>query len=98
MAKTEIYSWRLDPKIKMALETEARSEKMTLAALLDRMAEEWLEAKKQRNGDDEAEQARLHSVASKCFGTIAAGPDFSQNVSAQMRTLLRERHARKRSA
>jgi hypothetical protein len=98
MAKTEVYSWRVDPQIKMALEAEARSQGMTMAEVLDRIAKQWLETRKLQNGDDEAEQARLHAAAAKCFGTIAAGPNFSENVSAKVRMRLKERHARKRSA
>jgi len=98
MAKTEVYSWRLDPDFKMELEAEVRRDGMTLAEVLHRLAKQWLEERRRRNGDDEAEQARLHAAVAKCFGTIAAGPDFSENVSAKVRMRLKERDARKRSA
>ena len=73
MAKTEVYSWRVDPQIKMALESEARSQGTTLAEVLDRIAKQWLETRKQQNGDDEAEQARLHAAAAKYAGAISGG-------------------------
>ena len=95
MAKTEVYSWRLDPKTKMALESEARSEGMTLAEVLDRLAKQWLELRKQQNGDDEAEQARLHAAAAKCFGTLFMGdPHGSEKVRETVRKRLQERYGR----
>ncbi len=94
MAKTEVYSWRLDPKIKMALESEARSEGMTLAEVLDRLAKQWLEMQKQRNGDDDAEQVRLHAAAAKYIGAISGGDPFaSEKVSEVVRKRIRERNA-----
>ena len=95
MAKTEVYSWRVDPEVKMALESEARAEGMTLAEMLDRMAQQWLKMRKQQNGDDEAEQARLHAAAARCFGTLSAGdPRASENVRALVRKRLKERYDR----
>ncbi len=95
MAKTEVYSWRVDPQIKMALEAEARSQGTTLAEVLDRIAKQWLEARKQQNSDDEAEQARLHAAAAKCIGTISGGdPHRSEKVSETVRKRLRERYGR----
>jgi hypothetical protein len=94
MAKTEVYSWRLDPEIKIALESEARSEGMTMAEMLDRMAKQWLETRNQRNGDNEAEQARLHAAAAKCMGTISGGDPFaSEKVREVVRKRIRERNA-----
>jgi hypothetical protein len=98
MAKTEVYSWRVDPEIKMGLEEEARRQGLTVSQLLDQITKHWLEERAGDRNDDEAEQARVHAAAAKCFGTIAAGPDFSENVGAKMRMLLKDRHARKRSA
>ena len=94
MAKTEVYSWRLDPKIKMALESEARSEGITLAEVLDRLAKQWLELRKQRNGDDDAEQARLHAAVAKYAGTISGGDPYgSEKVREVVRKRVRERNA-----
>jgi hypothetical protein len=98
MAKTEVYSWRVDSETKMGLEEEARRQGLTVSQVLDRITKQWLEEQASLRNDDEAEQARVHAAAAKCFGTIAAGPDFSENVSAKMRMLVKERHARKRSA
>jgi len=40
--KSEIYSWRVSTDIKTNLEREARRRGMSLAAVLDLAAEEWL--------------------------------------------------------
>jgi len=94
MAKTEVYSWRVDPDIKMALESEARLHGVTLAEMLDRIAKQWLEMRRQQSGDDEAEQARLHAAAAKWFGSISSGhPNDSENVRTLVRKRLRERYA-----
>jgi hypothetical protein len=79
----------------MALEAEARAQGTTLAEVLDRIAKQWLEARKQRNGDDEAEQARLHAAAAKCFGTLSMGdPHGSEKVRETVRKRLEERYGR----
>ena len=95
MAKTEVYSWRVDPQIKMALEAEARVQGTTMAEVLDRIAKQWLEMQKKQNGDDEAEQARLHAAAAKCFGTLSMGdPHGSEKVRETVRKRLQERYGR----
>ena len=95
MAKTEVYSWRVDPKIKMALEDEARTQGESVAQVLDKITKQWLEKRKRRNGDEETEQARLHAAAAKCFGTLSGGaPTDSENVSALVRKRLLERYGR----
>jgi len=95
MAKTEVYSWRVDQQIKMALEDEARSAGRSVAALLNDIARQWLETRKFQNGDDAAEQARLHAAAAKCVGTISGGdPHGSEKVSETVRKRLRERYGR----
>jgi len=94
MAKTEVYSWRVDPETKMALESEARSEGVTLAQVLDRIAKQWLEKRKRRNGDDEAEQARLRAAAAKYAGTLSGGDPYgSEKVREVVRKRVRERNA-----
>lgn len=78
----------------MALESEARSAGMTMAEMLDRLAKQWLETRKQQDGDDDAEQARLHAAAAKCMGTISGGDPFaSEKVREVVRKRIRERNA-----
>ena len=95
MPKTEVYSWRVDQQIKMALEDEARSEGRSVAALLNDIARQWLETRKRENGDDAAEQERLHAAAAKCFGTLSGGdPHGSEKVRETVRKRLTERYGR----
>jgi len=93
MAKTEVYSLRLDPETKMALEREARSLGISVAALLDRTARWIVEEGKRKRLDDQEEQARINAAVAKVAGSISAGPDFSQNVGAKIRAKLRRRRA-----
>lgn len=95
MAKTEVYSWRMNPEIKMGLEEEAREHGLTLAEFLDDTALRIIEEGRRRRNGDEAEQKRLHAAAAKCFGTIAGGdPHRSEKVSETIRKRLKERYGR----
>jgi len=60
--KSEVYSWRVSTDTKMALEAEARNAGTSLSALLDRIAKDWLLAKKNSRVDDGEEQARFLAV------------------------------------
>jgi hypothetical protein len=42
MAQTGTISWRINPDLRRRLEAEARLESVTLAGLLNRIAEQWL--------------------------------------------------------
>jgi len=78
----------------MELEAEVRRDGMTLAQVLDRLAKQWLEERRGRNGDDEAEQARLHAAVAKYAGTISGGdPYASEKVREIVRKRVRERNA-----
>jgi hypothetical protein len=93
--KTEVYSWRVSPEVKAALEREARREKTSLAALLDRVARQWLEERKSRSVDDAAEQARLHAAVEKCIGTIKGGdPHRAESASRLIRESLARKYGR----
>jgi hypothetical protein len=94
MAKTEVYSWRVDPQIKMALEFEARVQGTTLAEVLDRIAKQWLEMRRQQHGGEEAEQARLHAAAAKYAGAVSGDDPYgSEKVREFVRKRVRERYA-----
>ncbi len=93
--KTDVYSWRLTPDMKDALEEEARRAGQSLAELLERMAREWLEARRSRDAEDEAGQERLRSAASRTFGTLHGG---NRRRSTEARSLVRERLAKSRAA
>ena len=66
MSKSEVYSWRVTPALKAELEAAARSEKTSLSALLERIAEDWLKGAK---SEEEAEQQRLRAAFMACVGS-----------------------------
>jgi hypothetical protein len=90
--KTEIYTLRLTRDLKEALESEARREKVSIAALLDRGARQLLQKDSAQGTSDDAEQLRLHAQARQSIGKIA-GVNPLRAESA--RSLVRERLARK---
>ena len=97
MNKTEVYSWRVDPNLKSALEQVARAEKTSVAQLLDSIVRDWLQESSSLNGEDEQQQ-RLHSAAQECFGTLSSGdPDLATLAKERVRQKIRERHARTRA-
>ena len=73
MSKSEVYSWRLSPALKSALEQAARAEQISLARLLERITQEWLE-KEYPADEDEELQRRLHEAAAKTIGTLTLLP------------------------
>ncbi|HXO22671.1 MAG TPA: hypothetical protein VOA87_22345 [Thermoanaerobaculia bacterium] len=94
MAKTEVYSWRLSPRLKSQLEEAAHDKQKSLAELLEQIVEDWLCRGRRQQGDDE-EQQRLHAAALKFVGTIDGGrPDRAENARADVRSRLARRHGR----
>jgi uncharacterized membrane protein YccC len=92
--KTEVYSWRVSTEIKAGLQREARRRKMSLAAVLDLAAREWLKENSDRESDSQ-EQARLLKVAMKYVGTIQGNdPHRAENARDEIRRRLRKRHGR----
>ena len=98
MVKSEVYSWRVSPDVKTALELEARREGIAVAALLDRMAEEWLAPRRSSADSGEAEQMRRHAVAARSFGALAGGnPRRAERARPAIRRRLAEHHDRRRA-
>ena len=94
MKRSEVYSWRLAPELKAALEQEARRERASVGGLLERIALGWLSGRRSGTDADE-EQARLHAGAAKTFGRIAGGdPHRSTAVRAAVRRRLAARRGR----
>jgi hypothetical protein len=92
--KSEVYSWRVSTDIKTGLEREAHRRKISLSALLDLAARDWLNKGGAKLEGDE-EQLRLRKAASKCFGALASGnPHRSENARQAVRQRLRRDHAR----
>jgi hypothetical protein len=91
--KTEVYSWRVSADLKTGLEREARRRKISLSAVLDQAAQEWL--MKSGAGNDDDEQKRLQQAASECFGVFASGNTRrSETVSQVVRRRLQRRYER----
>lgn len=94
--KTEVYSWRVSPDVKSALEAEARREKISLGALLDKMARRWIKDCEAERPDDDAEQARLHAAAAKFAGALrlGGGPYTNEVVRKRIQERLAKKHGR----
>ena len=94
MPKTEVYSWRLAPALKAALEEAARDERVSVAALLDRIARHWLAERTATAGHAAAEQARLRAAALRFVGVLRGGdPRRAQEARRRVRQRLAKRHA-----
>ena len=92
--KNEVYSWRVSTDLKTGLEREAHRRKLSLSAVLDLAARDWLNKSGAEIEGDE-EQPRLQKAASKCFGALASGNAHrSENVRQGVRQRLRRRHDR----
>jgi len=91
--KTEVYSWRVTPAQKIALENHARREGTGLAQLLDQITQEWMEARKSEI--DPAEQIRLHAAVRKTLGVISGkDPKRAERAKAAIRKRLATRYGR----
>ena len=91
--KTEVYSWRVSTDIKTGLEREARRRKLSLAAVLDLAADEWL--KKRLPGPTTKGATPASAAAMKCFGSVAGGdPLRSENAARAVRERLRRQYGR----
>ena len=92
--KTEVYSWRVSRELKSGLEREARRRRLSLSAVLDLAALEWLN-KSEPDSRSDKEQHRLRTAAAKVFDSIAGGdPSRSKNVRQSVRERLRRRNDR----
>ncbi len=92
--KTEVYSWRVSSELKTGLEREARRRKISLSAVLDVAAREWLN-KSGEEKEGAEEQLRLHEAASQYIGAIEGGNVHrSENVRQDVRQRLRLQHDR----
>lgn len=91
--KAEVYSWRVSSELKSELEREARLRKVSIAAVLESAARNWL-----RNSVEPAEateQLRLHRAAAGCFGVLAGcNPRRAETARESVRQRLVRRHAR----
>lgn len=92
--KNEVYSWRVSTDLKTGLEREARRRRLSLSAVLDLAARDWLKKGGAEIEGDE-EQLRLQKAASKCFGAVASGNAHrSENARQAVRQRLQRYHGR----
>ena len=92
MAKTEVYSWRISPRLKSKLEEAAQAERKSLSVLLEEIAEDWLERSDGQGQDDEA-QERLRAAAMRFVGAIQSGQSHrAENARSELRSRIARRH------
>jgi hypothetical protein len=93
--KTEVYSWRVSAQRKAELESEARRERTSLAALLERITSDWLAERRNGHADDEAAQAAIRKRAAAAIGSISGGdPTRSVRASELVREIIARKHAK----
>jgi len=93
MTKSEVYSWRVSPDLKMRLEAAAKDEKLSVGSLLERIAREWLNG---RRLSDEDEQRRLRERVMRTVGTASIG--LGPYTNERVRQVITENLERKRRA
>ena len=97
--KTEVYSWRLSADRKAELEQEARRERTSLSALLDDITGDWLNARRNGQGDDDAEQAAIRKRAAAAIGSIrGSDPKRASRASERVREMMARKRAKESHA
>ena len=99
MSKSEVYSWRLSPALKADLEAVARAENLSLSALLERIAYDWLNQRGPTK--DEAEQQRLRATLIAAAGTYRGDAESATNERVRQvmgRQLMKKYRASQRRA
>jgi hypothetical protein len=92
--KSEVYSGRVSTDLKTGLEREARRRRISVAAILDLAARDWLNQSGAETDGDE-EQTCLRKAASKWFGAIAGGDAHRvENARQAVRRRLRRHYGR----
>jgi hypothetical protein len=95
--KSEIYTWRVSPAMKEALEEAARSTNRSVASLLDEIVAVRLETVGKITAAEMATQRRLHARAARFAGRFSgANPARSTDAAALVRARLAGRRARAR--
>ena len=96
MRKTEVYSWRLTPALKAALEDAARGTGQSVGSLLEGIVKHWIErGERRRTRNEESEEDRRRSAAIRFVGAIAgANPGRAENARQAILARLRRKHAR----
>jgi len=83
MHKTDLYKWRLSPRLKNELAEKARAESKSLAELQTGV----------RDGDEAERQQRLHEAALPFVGALDGGrPARAETARDELRSRLARRH------
>jgi hypothetical protein len=92
MAKTEVYSWRVSPELKMRLEAAARTKGISVAAALEQAVRTWLESDPGLIADEQ-EQERLQARARGFIGAFSSDEHYSKEaLRRKIVSRLREKH------
>ena len=95
MAKTEVYSWRLSPELKLLLAGAAKDEGVKMAEFLERIVRDWL--REHRDAAEEEHQREVHEAARQCLGAIGGGdPKRSRSTRAMLKKKLGTRRRNRR--
>jgi hypothetical protein len=94
MSKSEVYSWRLTPELKMALEAAAREEKTSVSTLLERLVREWLGQRHPIDDDLVAERKRAAMLALAGTIPLGKGPYTNKRVRELVAARLKARYGR----
>jgi len=86
--KSEVYTWRVSPALKASIEEAARSERRSVAQLLDEIVGGHLEGARRQRGSEADRQRRLHLQAARFAGRISG--DDAQRAE-KSRELIRDR-------
>jgi len=90
--KTAVYAWRVSPALKRSLEEAARSERRSVAGLLDEIVTQHLSKAAGRNGSEAERQRRLQARAARYAGRIAGNrPDRALKARVLVRARLSRR-------
>lgn len=93
--KTEVYSWRVSPSLKAKLEEVARQERVSVAALLERIVRAWLDEHAANTPEGKAEQERLRAEAMRFAGILEGDdPHRAEKVSEKVREVLSRKYGR----
>jgi hypothetical protein len=95
MGKSEVYSWRLSHGLKADLEEAARSERKSVAELLEQIAQDWLEHWRDLDPGGNERQQRLREAVSSSIGALQGGnPRRAEAARSEIRSRLARRHVR----
>jgi hypothetical protein len=96
MGKSEVYSWRVSPDVKQALEQAARERKVSVARILDEIVREGLaRLRRNRDRDEREAEERFRLAASPSIGSIAGcDPKRASRARDRIRARLHRRRGR----